>query len=76
MTNLIATLYASAKVRSVLKRTGALARAVFDVKVDRFAWTGPAELDADVALGVPAEDALLDALAKLLWANRRRPQSS
>lgn len=56
---------------AALDRTGALARAVFEVQVTRFAWTAPAEFGADVMLNVGDEDALVETLAQFLWTHRR-----
>ena len=45
-----------------------LARKVVALFADRFAWHGPRDLDADVVLDDHIdEDALVDALAELLW---------
>jgi hypothetical protein len=44
--------------------------AVLRLSVERFAWSGPPELGADVALDEAQEDALLEALADFLWARR------
>jgi hypothetical protein len=35
-----------------------------------FAWAGPATIGADVLLGEPDGDALVEALAALLWERR------
>lgn len=70
---LIDTLFEAARNSAALARTGILARDVFRVAMTRFAWSGPVEMNAEVALHIPNEDALIDALAQLLWANRRRP---
>ena len=48
----------------------ALSRTVLRLSVERFAWNGPGELGAEVALDDALEDAALDALAKYLWACR------
>jgi hypothetical protein len=53
-----------------LARAGALGRAVFDLRMSRFAWAGPMEYQADIALDTPDEEALIDALAKFLWGSR------
>jgi hypothetical protein len=45
---------------------------VFDLRMSRFAWAGPTELRADVALDDPDEDVLLETLVDLLWASRFR----
>jgi hypothetical protein len=46
--------------------------AVLRLSVERFAWSGPPDLGADVALDEAPEDALLEALADFLWAHRPR----
>jgi hypothetical protein len=48
---------------------------VFELRMSRFAWVGPTELRADVALDDPDEDVLLEALVDLLWASRLRRQT-
>ena len=48
----------------------ALARAVFEVSVTRFAWTARAELGPDVVMDPGNEDALVEAVARFLWAHR------
>lgn len=53
------------------------ARQVFALFVERFAWHGRRDLEADVLLGDLAdEDALVDAVAEVLWRARhaRGPQ--
>lgn len=68
---------AAAADRAALARAGALGRAVFDVRMSRFAWAGPTELRADVALGTPDDEDLLEAVADLLlWAARRPTRPS
>ena len=47
-----------------------LRRRVLDVFVARLAWNGRALLGADLELGEADEDALVNALADFLWANR------
>jgi len=47
-----------------------LSRTVLRLSVERFAWNGPGELGAEVALDDALEDAALDALAAYLWACR------
>jgi hypothetical protein len=49
-----------------------LAPRVLAAFVDHFAWHGRAELDADMLLSATEEDAVLDALADFLWAQRPR----
>jgi hypothetical protein len=44
--------------------------AVLRLRVEHFAWAGPRELRADVRLDAADEDALIDALAQLLWKHR------
>jgi hypothetical protein len=48
-----------------------LMHAVFVLSVEHLAWTGPRDLKAEVLLGFPDEDALVDAIARFLWENRR-----
>jgi hypothetical protein len=48
----------------------ALAPAVFRVVVERLAWAGPRDLDAEILLEVPDEDVLIEAMARFLWARR------
>jgi hypothetical protein len=46
--------------------------AVLRLSIERFGWSGPPELGADVALGEAEEELLLEALADFLWAQHRR----
>ena len=48
-----------------------LACRVLAVSVERLAWGGRPLLGADLELGEADEDALVDALSKFLWLNRR-----
>jgi len=57
---------------AVFARASLLGRAVFDFRMSRFAWAGPADLRADVALDTPDEHALIEALADFLWASRHQ----
>ena len=50
--------------------TSWLAQAVFRLSVDRLAWSGRRDLDADILLDMPDEDALVEVMARFLWANR------
>lgn len=43
---------------------------VFQLFVQRFAWAGRSDLDADIVLDDLEEDVLVDALADFLWARR------
>src|SRR5205085_993171 len=52
-----------------------LCKAVLRLSVDRFAWAGGRDLRADVLLGFPDEDALVEALAGFLWDHRSPPPS-
>ncbi len=52
------------------ERSRNLADRVAALFVERFAWSGRAELGADLTLEPADEDALLDGLADFLWANR------
>ena len=45
---------------------------VLRLAIDRFAWNGPRELGADIALGEASEENLLEALADFLWSHRPR----
>jgi hypothetical protein len=49
---------------------------VLCLSVQRFAWAGPAVLGADVVVGDPDEELLLDALARLCWASRRKESAN
>ncbi|MDB5312677.1 MAG: hypothetical protein JWO38_6879 [Gemmataceae bacterium] len=44
--------------------------AVFRLTVDRFAWSAPSLLAAEVLLDVPDEETLVEAMAHLLWTAR------
>jgi hypothetical protein len=46
-------------------------RRVVRLSVERFAWHGRRDLDADVAVDDLIDEAALDALAEYLWASRR-----
>jgi hypothetical protein len=50
--------------------SGRLAREVFDLAVTRFAWAARPDLGADIELAPADEDALVEAMAHLLWACR------
>jgi hypothetical protein len=43
---------------------------VLRLSLERFAWNGPRELQADIALDDMNDDAALDVLAEFLWASR------
>jgi hypothetical protein len=45
-------------------------RRVFEISCTHFAWEGQGLLGADILVGHPDEDALLDALAEFAWQNR------
>jgi hypothetical protein len=49
-----------------------LVYAVFRLSMERLAWTGPRDLQAEIMLDFPDEDALVESLAQILWDNRRR----
>jgi hypothetical protein len=49
-----------------------LVDAVFRLNMERLAWTGPRDLQAEIMLDFPDEDALVESLAQILWDNRRR----
>lgn len=51
----------------------ALSRAVRRLTFDRLAWTGPADLRAEIVLDAPDEDVLVEAMARILWDRRHRP---
>ena len=55
---------------SLEARGGELVLRVVRAWVDHFAWHGRAAWGADLVLGGAEEDALVDALAEFLWANR------
>jgi len=46
--------------------------AVLRLAMERFAWNGPRELGADIALGEASEENLLNELADFLWRHRPR----
>ena len=52
-----------------LALAGGLASRVLGVRVLRFSWAGPSELDAEILLDTPTEEDFIDILAKFLWAN-------
>ena len=43
---------------------------VLRLSLERFAWNGPCDLHADIALDDRSEDAALDVLAEILWTSR------
>ena len=43
---------------------------VLRLSLERFAWNGPRDLHADIALDDLSDDAALDVLAEFLWASR------
>ena len=47
-----------------------LCRQVFGFGIERMAWAGPRELDAEILLDFPDEDALVEAMARFLWDRR------
>jgi len=49
---------------------GGLSVRVLALTVERFAWHARDDLGAEVLLGFPEEDAVLDALAQFLWEHR------
>ena len=55
---------------------GRISEAVFRLSLDRFAWSGRRALGAEILLDDPDEDALVEAMARFLWASRRssRPE--
>jgi hypothetical protein len=58
------------------RRSSTLAMDVFKISLGRLAWEARATLRADVVLGKPADDLLLESLADFLWEHRRvgRPE--
>jgi hypothetical protein len=66
------TLNRASTQTATVAASGSLAYRVCQAFVDHFAWSGRDELDADVMLGEADEDAVLEALADFLWANRPR----
>lgn len=67
----ITTLIGAAADRGVLAAAGELGLAVFGLTVSRFAWTARPQLGSDVVLDLGDEDALVEALAQLMWALRQ-----
>jgi hypothetical protein len=47
-----------------------LCLAVMRLSLERFAWNGPRDLNADIALDELSDEAALDVLAQFLWTNR------
>jgi hypothetical protein len=45
---------------------------VFRLNTERLAWTGPRDLQAEIMLDFPDEDALVESMAQILWNNRHR----
>ena len=70
--HVIATLLTTATTKTPIASlgAGALARAVFEVAVNRFAWGARLILGTDIVLSVNDEDALVEAMAQFLWAQR------
>lgn len=64
--HVINILTAAAADSTELARAGRLGRAVFDLRMSQFAWAGPTEFGADVALDTPNSDVLIESLAKYL----------
>jgi hypothetical protein len=52
------------------RRPGELSRDVLNACFDRFAWRGRIDFGADLVLDDADEDVLVEALARLVWANR------
>lgn len=48
-----------------------LARRVMQIWIENFVWLEPGLIDADVVIGQASDDDLIEALAQLLWENRR-----
>jgi hypothetical protein len=69
--HIIDVLVQAAANPAALACAGRLGRAVFDLRMSRFAWAGPTEFQADVELDAPDEEALINALADFLWSSRR-----
>jgi hypothetical protein len=67
----IAVRYALATVLPTVRRLdpGLIAH-VIGLFAERMAWHARAELDADVALDAPDEDALVELMARFLWERR------
>jgi hypothetical protein len=53
-----------------------LSEAVFRLTIDRFAWTGRTDLQAEIRLDFPDEDVLVEALAQFLWTHRHAAPSA
>src|SRR4051794_12429450 len=47
-----------------------LCRSVFRITGERLAWVGPRDLHAEILLGIPDEDDLVEAMARFLWDHR------
>ena len=68
--HIIGIITAAAADPAELARAGILGRAVFDLRMSRFAWAGPTEFRADVALDAPDDQVLIEILADFFWASR------
>lgn len=53
--------------------TSSLSLAVLKLTIESLAWAGPLYLNAEILLGMPDEDTLVEAMARLLWAQRQAP---
>lgn len=70
LVHLVRALESAATTGRTLTVDGRLARAVFDLAVTRFAWAARPDLGTDIELAPADEDALVEAMAHLLWARR------
>jgi hypothetical protein len=52
-----------------------LSNAVFGLLIENFAWTAQQNLQADIQLDFPDEDALVEAMAQFLWSQRTSPST-
>ncbi len=67
---------ATTKTTTAALGAGALAQAVFEVAVTRFAWGAWPILGTDIALDVDDEDRLVEVMAQFLWPRRHSAAAS
>ncbi len=58
------------QIRDPSYPASSLSRTVLEITIERFAWAGPRELQAEIMFETPDEDALVEAMARLLWDHR------